>query len=130
MKTAFLVIRWICALLGWCLFFFWWKKASTPGWVSPTAVFYSLLSIAIVVSAAIAYSSLWILHNKRLARRGKRGSVSFYKPPRFEADALGRRLTLPPMTHDSYDAILVVRQVGNQKEYLPEDKVKGHGANA
>lgn len=130
MKTAFLVIRWICALLGWCLFFFWWKKASTPGWVSPTAVIYSLLSIAAVVSGAVLYSTFWILHNKRLARRGKRGFVSFYKPPHFEADALGRKLTLPPMSHDSYDPILVVRQVGNHKEYVAEETPHAKGVKA
>ena len=130
MKTVFLAIRWICAILGWCLFFFWWKKASTPGWVSPTAVMYSLLSIATVVTAAVAYSAIWIFHNKRLARRGKRGFVSFYKSPHFEADALGRKLTLPPMSHDNYDSILVVRQVGNHKSYVVEEHAKGRGANA
>jgi len=117
MKTVFLVIRWICALLGWVLFFFWWKKASTPGWVSPRAVIYSLLSIAGVVTAAVAYSVVWIFHNKRLAKRGKRGFVSFYKPPRFESDALGRKLKLPAMDHDS-DSEIVVRQVGGHKEYV------------
>jgi hypothetical protein len=130
MKTAFLVIRWICALLGWTLFFFWWKKASTPGWVSPTAVIYSLLSIGAVISAAILYSTLWIFHNKRLARRGKRGFVSFYKPPRFEADALGRKLTLPPMSHETYDSIIVVRQAGDHKQYVVEETSRAKGVNA
>jgi hypothetical protein len=130
MKTVFLVIRWICALLGWCLFFFWWKKASTPGWVSPHAVIYSLLSIAAVVVAAIAYSTIWIFHNKRIARRGKRGFVSFYKSPKFESDALGRQLTLPPMSHDTYDSIIIVRQAGDHKEYIAQEKGRAKGVNA
>ena len=125
MKTALLLVRWLCAFLGWTLFFFWWKKAATPGWVSPGAIFYSLLTIVIVVSAAVLYSAVWIVHNKRLARKGKRGFVSFYKPPRFEADALGRQLKLPPMDHDRYDRIIVIRTVNSHKEYVPEASGKG-----
>ena len=125
MKTFLLLLRWLCALLGWILFFFWWRKAATPGWVSPTAVFYSLLTIVIVVSGAAIYSAVWIVHNKRLARRGKRGFVSFYKPPRFEADALGRQLVLPPMDPDKYDQIIVVRTINSHKEYVPETSGKG-----
>ncbi len=128
MKTLLLLARWLCALLGWVLFFFWWKKAATPGWVSPSAVFYSLLSIIIVVSGAVLYSAVWILHNKRLARKGKRGFVSFYKSPRFEADALGRQLKLPSMDPDKYDPIIIVRTINSHKEYVPE--TSGKGANA
>lgn len=128
MKTAFLIVRWIFAFLGWTLFFFWWRKASTPGWVSPRAVAFSLLTIVGVVSAAVAYSVVWIMHNKRLANRGKRGFVSFYKSPRFEADALGRRLKLLSV-HDSYDPIIVVRNVGDHKEY-DVDKEQERGVNA
>lgn len=129
MKTVFLVMRWIFALAAWCLFFFWWREAARPGWVSPKAVLYSLLSIAAVVSAAVAYSVVWILHNKRIAKGGKRGFVSFYKPPRFEADALGRKLTLLPSREDGYDPIVVVRNVGDGKEYVVE-KEATQGAKA
>jgi len=90
----------------------------------------SLLSIGIVVSGAILYSTVWIFHNKRLARRGKRGFVSFYKPPRFEADALGRKIKVPEMRHDAYDAIMVVRHVNNHKEYIAEGPEVGRGAKA
>jgi hypothetical protein len=117
MKTASIIVRWIFACLAWVLFFFWWKKASTPGWVSPRAVIYSLLTIAAVILGAIGYSIYWIRHNQRIARRGKRGFVSFYKPPHFENDALGRPLKLLPQPADGYDAIIVVRQNGEQKEY-------------
>lgn len=125
MKTPLLLARWLCALLGWVLFLFWWMKAATPGWVSPSAVFYSLLTIIIVVSGAVLYSAVWILHNKRLARKGKRGFVSFYKPPRFQADALGRQLKLPSMDPDKYAPIIVVRTINIHKEYIPETSGKG-----
>jgi len=117
MKTLIKLVRWISAFLAWCLFLYWWREAATPGWVSPRAVLYSLLFIVGVVAAAIAYSTFWILHNKRLANRGKRGFVSFYKPPRFEADALGRRLKLE---HEEDDRVIVIRNVRDHKEYLPE----------
>lgn len=127
MKTAFLIVRWIFAFLGWTLFFFWWRKASTPGWVSPRAVAFSLLTIAGVVSAAVVYSVVWIMHNKRLANRGKRGFVSFYKSPRFETDALGRRLKLLPVQQEGYDPVIVVRNIGDHKEYVVD---KERGVNA
>jgi hypothetical protein len=120
MKTIFLFVRWLCALLAWCLFFFWWREAATPGWVSPRAVTLSLLSIAAVVSGAILYSSVWIFHNKRIAKKGNRGLVSFYKPPKFEADALGRRIKLLPFQSDSYDPVVVIHQSGKEKEYVVE----------
>lgn len=119
MKTILLIMRWIGAFLGWCLFFFWWRKASTPGWVSPRAVGFSLFSIVAVLSCAIAYSIIWILHNKRIARQGKRGYVSFYKSPHFESDALGRKLTLP-VREDIYDSVIVLLQNKDSKEYIAE----------
>jgi hypothetical protein len=128
MKTVRLILRWIFGFLAWCLFFFWWKEASTPGWVSRDAVVYSLLTIAAVVGATVLYSTFWILHNKRIARRGKRGNVSFYRSPVFEADALGRKLKLPSFRQDAYDAVIVVRPIGDEKEYVIEKK--GLGANA
>ncbi len=115
MKTVFLAVRWICAFLGWSLFFFWWKKAYS-GIVSPRAVTVSMLVIVGLLAASAAYAAIWILHNKRIARRGKRGFVSFYKPPRFETDALGRPLSTH---HNSEDNLIVIRQSGNRKEYRP-----------
>jgi len=114
MRTALLTVRWICASLGWALFFFWWRKAYS-GTVSPRAVTYSLVVIAALVVGAATYSALWIHHNKRIARRGRRGFVSFYKPPRFESDALGRRLST---LHHPDDRLIAIRQAGNQKEYV------------
>lgn len=115
MRTVLLTIRWICAFLGWALFFFWWKKAYSAT-VGPHSVTVSLLVIAAVIAAAVTYAFVWIFHNKRLARRGKRGFVSFYKPPRFEADALGRPLSTQ---HGPEDRLIAIRHVGNQKEYVP-----------
>ena len=128
MKTVLLIVRWIGALLGWCLFFFWWRKAVTPGWVSPRAVLFSLITIATVVSAAVAYSALWIFHNKRLARRGKRGFVSFYKPPRFESDALGRRLKMPATPHDRFANVVIIRDAEGHKEYVSGEERLGTNA--
>jgi hypothetical protein len=125
MKSIRLIIRWICGFLAWALFFFWWKEASTPGWVSRDAVVYSLLSIAAVASGAVLYSVIWILHNKRIARRGKRGNVSFYKSPMFDTDALGRKLKLPLL---GSDAVIIVRPAGAQKEYVVEKKTLGANA--
>lgn len=114
MRTALLTVRWICAFLGWALFFFWWKKAYS-GTVSPRAITVSLLVVAGVIVVAAAYASAWIFHNKRIARRGKRGFVSFYKAPRFESDALGRRLSTQ---HGPDDRLIAIRHSGNQKEYV------------
>ena len=115
MKTVLLALRWVCAFLGWALFFFWWKKAYS-GTASVRAVTISLLVIAAVIVAAVAYAAVWIFHNKRVARRGKRGFVSYYKSPRFEADALGRSLSTQ---HGPEDNLIAIRHRGNRKEYVP-----------
>jgi hypothetical protein len=128
MKNVKLLLRWICACLGWILFFFWWREASTPGWVSPRAVIYSLLTIGLVVLAAAAYAIAWILHNKRVARRGRRGYVSFYKSPHFEADALGRPLKLTSLLRNGNHSVIVVRQNGGEKEYLIAPSEQGVGS--
>jgi len=115
MRTVFLTFRWIFAFLGWALFFFWWKKAYS-GTASERAMTISLLVIAAVVVAAVGYAAIWIFHNKRIARRGKRGFLSFYKSPRFESDALGRSISTQ---HGPEDSLIAIRQVGNHKEYVP-----------
>ena len=115
MRTALLTVRWLCAFLGWALFFFWWKKAYS-GTASEHAVTISLLAITAVIGGAALYSATWIFHNKRIARRGKRGFLSFYKSPRFESDALGRSIS---GQYGPEDSLIAIRHVGNNKEYVP-----------
>lgn len=78
------------SLLGWLLFFFWWTRVaseSTPA----AAILAAVILVAIAVS--IFYSTLiWIRHNLKLARRGKRGFSTRYLRPLFERDWLDRAI--------------------------------------
>lgn len=125
MKKVLVAIRIISAVLAWSLFFFWWKKVLSSTDLSSRTVLYSLLAIGATLLAAILYSVVWIFHNKRVAHRGKRGSVSFYKSPLFEKDAIGRNLKVLPMNRDGYDPVIVVHSTPKTKEFVVEELGSG-----
>jgi hypothetical protein len=119
MKKVFVVVRTISAVLSWSLFFFWWKKVLQSTDLNQRTVLYSLLAVALTVVAAAIYSTVWIFHNKRVARRGKRGLVSFYRSPLFERDAIGREILSLP-TPDRNDRVIIVNSKERTKEFSVE----------
>ncbi len=123
MTKVFTVVRWISAALGWSLFFFWWKVVLGSRSYSQRTATVSLLAIFALLLAAVIYCIVWIFHNKRIARRGKRGNVSFYKSPKFERDAIGRELKLLPIDYDHPAPVIIVRSTAETKEFLVEGLV-------
>ncbi|HET9696883.1 MAG TPA: hypothetical protein VFP40_08465 [Terriglobales bacterium] len=120
MRKVLVVVRAISAVLAWSLFFFWWKKVLGSTDLNQRTVFYSLLAIGLTLLAAILYSIIWILHNQRVAKRGQRGSVSFYKTPLFQRDAIGREIVMMPQNADRYDRVIRVRSTEKTKEFLAD----------
>jgi hypothetical protein len=124
MQKLFVIVRAISAALCWSLFFFWWKKVLRSTGQNQRVVLYSLLVVAITLIFAAIYSSLWIFHNKRVARRGSRGLVSFYRSPLFERDAIGREiLSLPEPERN--DRVIIVNPKENTKEFSVETQGAG-----
>ncbi len=127
MRKVFVVVRVICAVLAWSLFFFWWKKVLGSTDLNQRTVFYSLLAIGLTLLAAVLYSSLWIFHNRRVAKRGQRGSVSLYKTPLFQRDAIGREIVMMPRNGDGYDRVIRVRSTEKTKEFVIEPEHQAVG---
>ena len=122
MRKLFLIVRSTAVVLAWSLFFFWWKQVLAYPGLSHRTIVFSLVAIALTLSAAVTYSVVWILHNKRLARRGRRGQVSFYRAPRFEKDAIGRNMRLPSCD-SPLERVIVVSSTVSTKEFAPEKRV-------
>ncbi len=123
MNRVFLLVRIVMALLAWVLFIYWWRRVLDTAALTQRIIFFSLLSVGIAWFLVAVLSALWILHNKRLAKRGRRGLVSAYTPPRYEKDLLGRQLKLLPFDHDH--AVIVVRSDHEVKHFLSEDEARG-----
>ena len=119
MRKIFFIVRVISAVLGWVLFFYWWRVVILAG-VTNRNVLISLLVIAGTLLAACLYAIAWIVHNKRVARRGRRGAVSFYVSPKFSTDALGRRLLLPEFGSGNDGRVTIVTITRGNKQFSTE----------
>lgn len=86
------LLRYVLAGCGWLIVFYEWIHVSqqAPGRDEMTLILVLIPSLLVIHAGATA----WIMHNKRLAVRGKRGLVSRYTSPVFSQDHLGRRLIL------------------------------------
>jgi hypothetical protein len=97
----------VVAVGGWILFVFWWfvvlqRETIASFWSS------TLAPVLWGVAAIAAVTALWILHNRRLARKGRRGTVTRYTVPVFTADLLGRPLRFTdPRTLRTSDQIIL-----------------------
>jgi hypothetical protein len=116
----------ICARLlstffGWFLFVYWWDEV-TQGAASVEMLAYSGAALATAAIALAAMTTLWIRHNVKVARRGKRGRVTAYLPPQIDRDRLGRRLLLPPRRELLEAQVLRLEVDENGKAYLGEER--------
>jgi hypothetical protein len=80
-------------VVGWCLYVYWW--AQVLGQEPPREIIILLLLVVLWSMVLLASALRWIWHNRRQASRGTRGSAAKYSVPKYEHDALGRRISLP-----------------------------------
>jgi hypothetical protein len=105
----------IAAFLGWVLFFFWWRKVALESTAASATLAVVVLTI---IGVAIFYTTLlWIRHNIRLAKRGKRGFSTRYLQPNFERDWLNRPLVFSDLAHRREGAWFVIHADENEKRY-------------
>jgi len=78
------------AALGWLFFFYWWKRVAIESTASAAVL--AVMVLAIVAVSIFSSTLLWIRHNIKLAKRGKRGFSTRYLRPLFERDWLDRPL--------------------------------------
>ncbi len=78
------------AIGGWVLFVIEWVRVSRQTAHADEIILVIVLILSLLLIHIGTYS--WIGHNKRIAARGKRGSMTRYASPQFSRDYLGRAL--------------------------------------
>jgi hypothetical protein len=85
---------WVLVVAGWLVFAAWWVVVLRRESIQSFGVALGVLASIVVVCAV--GMALWTRHNMRIARNGKRGYSSLFIPMRWDRDALGRPIELPP----------------------------------
>ena len=85
------------SLLGWGLFAYWWAAVVGEDpralWQHPLVKLLGFLMALSLLTLVVTFG--WISHNRRIARRGRRGMATRYRVPSYPEDALGRTVLLP-----------------------------------
>lgn len=106
---------WLLLAAGWLLFALWWRVVLVKE--STSFLLYALSIVGIGVVLVFAASVAWVQHNKRLARRGRRGNASAYLTRAWTEDALGRQVVLPPHRLLTTARVITLRAEGEAKQY-------------
>jgi hypothetical protein len=105
----------VALFLGWVPFVYWWREVLAS---EEKAVFMGLLLWLLAAIAILALAtSLWIVHNKRLARRGRRGLATRFFTLEHVSDRLGRSLELPDHDELRSSPRVVIRAEEDLKTY-------------
>ena len=121
MRIPKICARLLSIFIGWFLFVYWWDEV-TQGEATVEILAYTGAALAVAVIALAAMTTLWVRHNVKVARQGKRGRVTAYLPPRIDRDRLGRRLWLPPRREVLEARVLRLEVDENSKAYLGEGR--------
>ena len=109
------VATWLFLAFGWALFALWWRVVLTTE--SLDFLFRALAVVGIGVVVVLSFSLTWVGHNKRLARKGRRGLTSRYIAPSWERDAIDRPVNMPPRSVLERAAVITVSADGQTKRY-------------
>jgi hypothetical protein len=121
MRILKICARLLSIFIGWFLFVYWWDEV-TQGEATVEILAYTGAALATAVITLAAMTTLWVKHNVKVARQGKRGRVTAYLPPRIDRDRLGRRLWLPPRRELLEAQVLRLEVDENSKAYLGEGR--------
>ncbi len=112
--------RLLAAALGWCLFAAWWIKVwaeTERTWMLAEALFITVVLVVLILATFI-----WVNHNLRIARRGRRRKTvpPGKGPHKLERDRLNRPIErVGPISE--LDAQMVTVRVNNgRKIYMAE----------
>jgi hypothetical protein len=121
MRILKICARLLSIVCGWFLFVYWWDEV-TQGEAIVEMLAYTGAALATAVITLAAITTLWVRHNVKVAREGKRGRVTAYLPPQIDRDRLGRRLWLPPRPELLEAQVLRLEVDKNGKFYLGEER--------
>ena len=102
-------------IFGWTFFAWSWFDLFATN--DPGVVMSSVAALVIVADGLLIATLIWISHNQRLARRGRRGIASAVRVPRFERDGIDRAYVLPDRSDLHAAPVLIVSLTAGQKVY-------------
>jgi hypothetical protein len=105
----------LALVIGWIPFVYWWREVILREEIRVFASLVIWLTAAVVI-LTIA-TSLWIVHNQRIARRGNRGLATRFFTLEHVSDRLGRSLVTPGREALRSSSRIIVRADGNFKIY-------------
>lgn len=111
--SVFKALYLVCALGGWALFVFEWVHVSSQTAHSDEIILVTILSLSLILIHLGTRS--WIGHNRRVAAKGNRGSVTRYASPDFTHDSLGRLMVIDNAIHQSQEILISIE--GDKKVY-------------
>jgi hypothetical protein len=114
-RAASIVWSVLSILFGWT--FFVWSWLDILGENDPLMVMNTLATLVVIADVFLVVTLVWISHNRRLARRGKRGLASAVRVPRFERDRVERLYVLPERLDLHSAPVLIVSVTAEQKVY-------------
>jgi hypothetical protein len=82
-----LVLHIALAVLGWILFIYFWRTVGERG-ISPGALI-SLAAMAVFLAAVIISTTLWIMHNLKIARTNRRKEGRDVPELTYKRDKIG-----------------------------------------
>lgn len=98
---------------GWILFVFEWIRVSHFTARTDAIILVVGLILSILLIHGGAY--VWIGHNKRLAARGRRRTITPYASPGSFCDHLGRKLVIDQQVYQSKEIVISIE--GDIKNY-------------
>jgi hypothetical protein len=105
----------VSILFGWTLFAYWWFEVIEK--TDKVVFLRALAAVVIVVDIVLLATLIWIAHNRRLARRGKRGRSTPFRIPRYERDRVHRAIVLAGRDSLQRAPILVITATAKEKTY-------------
>ena len=114
-KAASIAWSVVSILFGWTLFAYWWVDVIEK---TDKVVFLRALAAVVIVIDIVLFATLiWIAHNRRLARRGKRGLSTPFRIPQFERDRVHRAIILAGRDSLRRAPILIITATPKEKTY-------------
>lgn len=109
------VLYFVCALGGWALFLVEWVRVSSQTAQSEALILIIVLALSLLLIHLGTHT--WIGHNRRIAAKGKRGSMTRYASPDFSRDSLGRLMVIDSAVYQSQEILISID--GETKVYGP-----------
>jgi hypothetical protein len=109
----------VSVVFGWSLFVYWWREVLRQD--QPRPLVNLVLTVAVFCGFILLVAVLWIWHNRRLARGGRRGLSAAYRVASFERDALGRTIALPADDSVRTASIVMISADAGTKTYEAEE---------